>query len=86
MFLDCELLKRDGVDLLLYLALVTAGLKEASLLDFLEQLFSPLLRGNECCPPARFGGQVGICHARRLSPSSDHVVYRDTYRLASTAA
>src|ERR1700761_9690329 len=46
MLLDAEIVERDGVDLLLDLALVAAGSKQASPLDFIEQFFGALLRGN----------------------------------------
>ena len=62
MFLNAEFLQRDGINLLLYLALVTAGSKESSLFNFLEQLFSPFLGGNEGCPPALFRCETGFCH------------------------
>jgi hypothetical protein len=67
MFLNPEFLWRDGINLLLYLALVTTGLKESSLFYLFEQLLCPFLGDNQGCPPTLFGCEVGFCHAYCLT-------------------
>src|SRR5712672_757565 len=63
MLLDTKFLQGDGIDVFFDLALVPAGLKEATLFDFFEQLFSSLLGRDQRCPPVLFGCGVELCHA-----------------------